>query len=118
MSLSLSDLDSALNNINQDAKEALQLAYERIKSFHKRQGSKSWTFSEDGILLGQQVTPLERVGIYVPGGKALYPSTVLMNAIPPRVAGVKEIVMVTPPGFEGISPYTLAAAKNFVLSFR
>ena len=111
LALSSYDLDDALNQITDEVKEALQLAFERIEKFHKKQISESWTFSEDGILLGQKVSPLERVGIYVPGGKALYPSTVLMNAIPPRVAGVKEIIMVTPPGSEGTSPYILAAAK-------
>lgn len=109
--LSSYDLDDALNQITDEVKEALQLAFERIENFHKKQVSESWTFSEEGILLGQKVSPLERVGIYVPGGKALYPSTVLMNAIPPRVAGVKEIIMLTPPGSEGTSPYILAAAK-------
>ncbi len=111
LTLSSGDLDDALNQISNEGREALQFAFERIENFHKKQVSESWTFSEEGILLGQKVSPLERVGIYVPGGKALYPSTVLMNAIPPRVAGVKEIIMVTPPGSEGISPYILAAAK-------
>ncbi len=111
LTLSSSDLDDALNQISNGAREALQLAFERIEKFHKKQRSESWTYTEEGVLLGQKVSPLERVGIYVPGGKALYPSTVLMNAIPPRVAGVKEIIMVTPPGSEGTSPYILAAAK-------
>ena len=105
------DLDNALNQISSESREVLQFAFERIEKFHKKQRSESWTYSEEGALLGQKVSPLERVGIYVPGGKALYPSTVLMNAIPPKVAGVKEIIMVTPPDSEGTSPYILAAAK-------
>jgi histidinol dehydrogenase len=110
LALSRADLENALDQINPEIEDALQLAYERIERFHKKQVSESWTVSEEGILLGQKVSPLERVGIYVPGGKALYPSTVLMNAVPPKVAGVKEIVMVTPPQAKGISHYTLAAA--------
>lgn len=92
--------------------EALKTACENITSFHKKQKRTSWiTTKEDGIILGQQIRPLERVGIYVPGGKAAYPSSVLMNTIPAKVAGVREIIMVTPPMKDGsINPNILVAA--------
>ncbi|HYL87135.1 MAG TPA: histidinol dehydrogenase [Burkholderiales bacterium] len=87
--------------------EALSAAHARIRAFHERQAQESWEYTEaDGTRLGQRITPLERVGIYVPGGKAAYPSTVLMNAVPARVAGVREIVMVSP----NPNPLVLAAA--------
>jgi len=106
------DIDKAFKSIPKNDLKILKLAAKRIEAFHKRQLHKSWAFAEkDGTVLGQMVTPLERVGIYVPGGKAVYPSTVLMNAIPARVAGVKEVVMVTPPSKNGINPYVLAAAE-------
>ena len=93
--------------------EILEKAAQRIKRFHEKQKEESWlSFDEDGIVLGQKVTPVERVGVYVPGGKAAYPSSVLMNVIPARIAGVKEIIMVSPPGKEGsIHPPILAAAR-------
>ncbi|MBI3752956.1 MAG: histidinol dehydrogenase [Deltaproteobacteria bacterium] len=107
-----SDIEKAFKKIPRHDLKILQLAAKRIFAFHKRQIGKSWAFAEkDGTILGQLVTPLERVGIYVPGGKAAYPSTVLMNAIPAVVAGVKQIIMVTPPGRNGINPYVLAAAR-------
>jgi len=78
--------------------EALKTASENIMFFHQKQKRNSWMITkEDGIILGQQVRPLEKVGIYVPGGRAAYPSSVLMNTIPAKVAGVEEIIMVTPP---------------------
>jgi len=87
--------------------EALHAAHARIRAFHERQAQDSWEYTEvDGTRLGQRITPLERVGIYVPGGKAAYPSTVLMNAVPAKVAGVREIVMVSP----NPNPLVLAAA--------
>jgi len=87
--------------------EALRAAHARIRAFHERQAQASWEYTEpDGTRLGQRITPLERVGIYVPGGKAAYPSTVLMNAVPAKVAGVREIVMVSP----NPNPLVLAAA--------
>ncbi len=87
--------------------EALRVAHDRIRAFHERQAQRSWDYTEaDGTRLGQRVTPLERVGLYVPGGKAAYPSTVLMNAVPAKVAGVRELVMVSP----NPSPLVLAAA--------
>ena len=91
--------------------DALQAAAERIKSYHEHQKQNSWQYKEtDGTVLGQKITPLDRVGIYVPGGKASYPSTVLMNAIPAKVAGVKEIVMVVPAPDNELDPSVLAAA--------
>ena len=87
--------------------EALRAAHERIRAFHERQLQKSWEFTDaDGTRLGQQVSPLERVGLYVPGGKAAYPSSVLMNAVPAKVAGVRELIMVSP----NPNPLVLAAA--------
>ena len=90
-------LREALAGIARPQAEALQLAQARIRAFHERQVQKSWEYSDaEGTRLGQRITPLERVGIYVPGGKAAYPSSVLMNAVPARVAGVRELVMVSP----------------------
>src|SRR5690606_12008101 len=93
--------------------EAIKKAKENIASFHERQLENSWlTFKDDGIILGQKVTPMDRVGIYVPGGKAAYPSTVLMNAIPAKIANVPEIFIATPPQKDGkINPHVLVAAK-------
>src|SRR5439155_1884524 len=90
---------------------ALEQAAERIRAYHSRQRAESWSYREaDGTELGQQITALERVGIYVPGGKASYPSSVLMSAIPARVAGVREIVMVVPTPRGEANPLVLAAA--------
>ncbi len=107
-------IDAAYKKISKTDREVLKLAASRIKTFHKKQVQRSWTFKDEyGSILGQKVTPIEKVGIYVPGGKAAYPSTVLMNAIPARIAGVDEIIMVTPRpnGGGAISDYVLAAAK-------
>lgn len=106
------EIERALKNIPKRDSDIIKLAAKRIRAFHKKQLPKSWFFKEkNGTLLGQRVTPLERVGIYVPGGKAVYPSTVLMNAIPAKVAGVKEIIMATPPSKNSINSHVLAAAK-------
>jgi histidinol dehydrogenase len=92
--------------------ESLTMAAERIRNFHARQQIHSWDFIDtEGVLLGQKITPLDRVGIYVPGGKAAYPSSVLMNAIPAKLAGVKEIVLVTPPARIEQTPVILGAAS-------
>lgn len=100
----------AYAKINPDDVEDLKYAAQRIRDFHERQEVTGWRYQERGVLLGQRVTPLERVGIYVPGGKALYPSSVLMSAIPARIAGVRDIIISTPtPGGE-INPYILVAA--------
>ena len=92
----------ALNDVPRGDLTTLRLAAKRIAAFHRRQLQKSWHYRDPlGLILGQRITPLERVGIYVPGGKASYPSTVLMNAIPAKVAGVKEVIMASPIGDEG-----------------
>jgi histidinol dehydrogenase len=97
LEVSRSELLLSLRGISRKEKTALTRAAMRIRRFHERQLSRSWSFKEpDGTVLGQRVTPLERVGLYVPGGKAAYPSSVLMNAIPAKVAGVSEVVMVSP----------------------
>jgi histidinol dehydrogenase len=102
---------AALNRVAPAQREALEVAAQRVRSFHEHQLQSSWEYYDElGTLLGQRVTPLQRVGIYVPGGKASYPSSVLMNALPAKVAGVDEIVMVVPaPGGE-INDLVLAAA--------
>jgi histidinol dehydrogenase len=104
-------LQQALDGLSATQREALEFAAERVRSYHEHQRSESWTYTEaDGTLLGQQVTPLDRAGLYVPGGKAAYPSSVLMNAIPAKVAGVRELIMVVPtPGGE-INELVFAAA--------
>ena len=93
------------------ALRALRLAARRIAAFHRRQRAASWSYDDGvGLRLGQQISALDRVGVYVPGGHASYPSSVLMNVIPARVAGVREVIMVCPPGRQGINPAVLAAA--------
>jgi len=112
LEMSKAEIDACCSRISADDMALLQLACERIVSFHEKQKQQTWiSMEEPDILLGQKVTPLERVGIYVPGGKASYPSSVVMNAAPARVAGVKEIIMVTPaPGGE-VNPHVVAAAR-------
>ncbi len=100
------ELKKAYESIEKEVREALEVAEERIRVFHEKQLESSFFKEEEGIILGQKVVPLERVGVYVPGGKAAYPSTVLMNVVPAAVAGVEEIIMVSPKP----NPYTLAAA--------
>ncbi len=91
------EMECAYNNLDSNLKHALELAYQRIYAFHTKQMPKTWLdFEENGNLLGQKVTPVDRAGLYIPGGKAAYPSSLLMNAIPALVAGVKEIVVCTP----------------------
>jgi len=107
----LAEAEKALGAIPKKELDLMRLAASRIESFHKKQLENSWfTTEEDGTVLGSRITPLGRAGIYVPGGKAAYPSTVLMNAIPAKVAGVDEVIMVTPPGKDGLNPHVLAAA--------
>lgn len=109
--ISQDKLKTAFDNLNDDVKTALQLSANRIKSFHQKQVQDSWTFTDDlGNTLGQKVTPLDKVGIYVPGGLASYPSSVLMNAIPAKVAGVGEIIMVVPAPNGELNPLVLAAS--------
>ena len=106
------EIDYAFARVNAEDIAALKLAVERVARFHEKQKQQTWLSTDEAdLLLGQMVTPLERVGIYVPGGKASYPSSVIMNAVPARVAGVGEVVMVAPtPGGE-INPHVLVAAR-------
>lgn len=106
------ELDSYLDMVDDDFKSAIIKARDNIYDFHLRQAQQSWmTTKENGVIMGQRVRGLHRVGIYVPGGTAAYPSSVLMNAIPAKIAGVKEIIMVTPPGKDGNpNPNIMAAA--------
>jgi histidinol dehydrogenase len=106
------EMDAAFNKVDQADVDTLMLAVERVTCFHEKQRQQTWISTEEpDLMLGQKVTPLQRVGIYVPGGKASYPSSVIMNAIPARVAGVGEIIMVVPtPGGE-INPHVLVAAR-------
>jgi histidinol dehydrogenase len=114
LELTQAELKAAFDGLPPAQKEALQAAARRVRSYHeaqKKAGGQSWSYrDEDGSLLGQKVTPLDRVGIYVPGGKAAYPSSVLMNAIPAHVAGVAEIIMVVPTPRGEKNPLVLAAA--------
>lgn len=104
-------LQSALQSLNANERTALESAAARIRAYHEKQVSQSWHYVEaDGTLLGQKITALDRVGLYVPGGKAAYPSSVLMNAIPAKVAGVQELVMVTPTPAGECNQLVLAAA--------
>lgn len=106
------ELNEFLDYVDDDFKSAIINAKNNIYDFHARQAQQSWmTTQENGIIMGQRVRGLERVGIYVPGGTAAYPSSVLMNAVPAKIAGVKEIIMVTPPGKDGTpNPNIMAAA--------
>ncbi|MFQ7899487.1 histidinol dehydrogenase [Stutzerimonas degradans] len=104
-------LEQALERITPEQRKALELAADRVRIYHERQKQDSWTYTEaDGTVLGQKVTPLDRAGLYVPGGKASYPSSVLMNAIPAKVAGVPEVVMVVPTPRGEVNELVLAAA--------
>ena len=111
LELSQAKLAAAFQQLNAESKSALQAAAERVRVYHERQVQHSWSYTEaDGTLLGQQITPLDRVGLYVPGGKAAYPSSVLMNAIPAKVAGVAELIMVVPTPDGVVNQLVLAAA--------
>lgn len=106
------ELQQYLDVVEEDFINAITRAKDNIQRFHQRQAQQSWlTTEENGVIMGQRIRGLNRVGIYVPGGTAAYPSSVLMNAVPAKIAGVKEILMVTPPGAEGNpNPYIMAAA--------
>ena len=106
-------LDRAVASLEPGLRAILEEAAEHIRSFHRHQVRNSFVVSEqDGIILGQKVTPIERVGLYIPGGTAAYPSSVLMNCIPAKIAGCREIVMVSPPTCSGdVNPVILAAAR-------
>ncbi|MBF7691043.1 histidinol dehydrogenase [Acinetobacter pollinis] len=111
LELTQEQLKKAFDHLNVEVREALELAATRIRTFHQAQKQEGWTYVDDlGNTLGQKVTPLDRVGIYVPGGLASYPSSVLMNAIPAHVAGVAEIIMVVPAPKGELNPLVLAAA--------
>lgn len=108
------EIKEAYERVDSELLEVIRKALKNIESFHAKQKQNSWFDSKaDGTILGQKITPLERVGVYVPGGKAVYPSSVLMNVMPAKVAGVDEIIMTTPPGKDGkIYANTLVAAKE------
>ena len=108
------EIREAYDAVDPSLVEVIRKALVNIRSYHEKQKQNSWFSStEDGTMLGQKVTPLKRVGVYVPGGKAVYPSSVLMNIVPAKVAGVDQIIMTTPPGKDGkICPTTLVAAKE------
>mgnify|MGYP002777821591 FL=1 len=109
-----SELDAAYQQVSQELLSAIQLACRRIEAFHRQRVPKSWVhFDEDGVVLGKRYTPVDSAGLYVPGGRAAYPSTVLMNAVPAKVAGVKRCVIVTPPGMgKTMNPAVLVAAQE------
>jgi histidinol dehydrogenase len=113
-----SELDAAYQQVSKELLDAIQLACRQIEAFHRQRVPKSWVqFGEDEVVLGKRYTPVDRAGLYIPGGLAAYPSTVLMNAIPAKVAKVPRIVMVTPPGSDAnsaksISPAVLVAAQE------
>jgi histidinol dehydrogenase len=112
LEISPSELGKARSQLKKEERSALEQAAARIRKYHERQRAKSWQFTEaDGTTLGQRITPVERAGIYVPGGKAAYPSSVLMNALPAKVAGVAELVMAVPTPSGERNPLVLAAAS-------
>lgn len=107
------EIKEAYEQVDQTLLEVIRKALVNIRKYHEKQRQQSWFTSEDGIILGQKVTALEKVGVYVPGGKAVYPSSVLMNVLPAKVAGVERIIMCTPPGKDGkVYASTLVAAKE------
>ncbi|MEJ2471310.1 MAG: histidinol dehydrogenase [Desulfuromonadales bacterium] len=112
LEVSATEISQAVSAVDSTTLATLQLAADRITAFHRKQREETWLAAdEDDIRLGQMVTPLDRVGIYVPGGKAAYPSSVLMNAIPAKVAGVAEVIMVVPMPEGVVNPHVLAAAQ-------
>jgi len=109
--ISQEELEKSFNDLSDKQKNAITIAAERIKAYHLKQNQQTWSYTEeDGTMLGQKITPLDRVGLYVPGGKASYPSSVLMNTIPAKVAGVEELIMVTPTTNGKTNQLVLAAA--------
>ena len=108
--ISTNDMEKAYKNIDDELRKSLHTAYDRIKAYHEKQVPKSWIdFEDNGTILGQKVTPVDRAGLYIPGGKAAYPSSLLMNAIPALVANVKEIVVCTPAPNNEVNELLLAA---------
>jgi len=111
LTISKERLKKSFDSLDEEQKTALSIAADRIKSYHQKQIQESWSYTEDdGTVLGQKISPIERAGLYVPGGKAAYPSSVLMNAIPAKVAGVEQLVMVVPTPKGLINELVLAAA--------
>ncbi|SMN13489.1 Histidinol dehydrogenase [Bathymodiolus heckerae thiotrophic gill symbiont] len=111
LTIALPALKTAFESLDNKEKTALQIAADRVRFYHEKQHQDTWTYAEDnGTVLGQKITPIERVGLYVPGGKAAYPSSVLMNAIPAKVAGVQDLIMVVPTPNGVTNPLVLAAA--------
>lgn len=111
LDMSQDQLQAALDNLPAEQRNALEIAAKRVRDYHERQKGESWQYTEaNGTMLGQKVTPMDRVGLYVPGGKASYPSSVLMNAMPAKVAGVGEIIMVVPTPDGEVNELVLAAA--------
>ena len=109
--ISQEELEKSFNDLSDKQKNAITIAAERVKAYHLKQNQQTWSYTEeDGTMLGQKITPLDRVGLYVPGGKAAYPSSVLMNAIPAKVAGVEELIMVVPTPNGTTNKLVLAAA--------
>ena len=108
------EIEEAYEKVDPDLLEVIRKALVNIRAYHEKQKRQSWfTTDERGIMLGQKIIPLQKVGVYVPGGKAVYPSSVLMNVIPAKIAGVDEIIMTTPPGRDGkLNPSTLVAARE------
>lgn len=107
------EIKEAYEQVDQKLLDVIRKALVNIRDYHEKQKQRSWFDAKDGIILGQKVTPLKNVGVYVPGGKAVYPSSVLMNVLPAKVAGVDNIIMTTPPGKDGkIYPSTLVAARE------
>jgi len=110
LQVDVADMERAYNNLDEELKKALHLSYDRIKAYHEKLMPKTWTYKEEsGNILGQKVTPVDRAGLYIPGGKAAYPSSLLMNAIPAIVAGVEEIVVCTPAPDNELNELLLAA---------
>jgi len=110
LQVDVADMERAYNNLDEELKKALHLSYDRIKAYHEKLMPKTWTYKEEsGNILGQKVTPVDKAGLYIPGGKAAYPSSLLMNAIPAIVAGVEEIVVCTPAPDNELNELLLAA---------
>ncbi|MFS0821973.1 histidinol dehydrogenase [Bacillus sp. 1P02SD] len=110
-----SDIEDAYQKLDENMVQVIKEAAENIRDYHSRQTRQSWmTMKDNGTILGQKITPLDAVGVYVPGGKAAYPSSVLMNVIPAQVAGVKRIVMVSPPGKDGTIPAGVLVAADIL----
>ena len=107
------EIKEAYEKVDETLLTVIRKALVNIRKYHEKQIQNSWFTTENGIILGQKVTALEKAGVYVPGGKAVYPSSVLMNVLPAKVAGVDKIIMCTPPGKDGkVYPSTLVAAKE------